>query len=324
MILDVVQRYDVDGDPHRRLLLPVPGADADEARSRSPTTTTWQALPAAPAASSSRDDWRREAVNTLRRAACTRSVEDGEAAGEGRHQPVRHLAAGPSRRASPGSTSTTQLYADAQLWLQRGLGRLLHAAALLADRAQPSRASRSCWSGGPARTASGATSGPGLSLSSSGDDAGALEVVNQIMVARGMAPGGPRPRPVQREETGAGDAVGQAGRGTVRGGGAGAALSVDRQEAADAAEAVREHSAKPALQARWTPEGSEPAFLWVVYTKVGGRWRHEILPGSARATSWPLGAAPVRDVAVTAVDRNGNESRRARCTLQTGARCDSR
>ena len=57
--------------------------------------------------------------------------EEGEAVGEVRHQPVRHLAAGQSRRRCAGSTSTPSS-TPTRKWLQRGLGRLLHAAALLA------------------------------------------------------------------------------------------------------------------------------------------------------------------------------------------------
>lgn len=58
------------------------------------------------------------------------------------------------------------------------------------------------------------------------------------------------------------------------------------------------------LQFSWGPAGGAPPFLWVVYTERGGRWSHEILPGTARSHT----TAPAARAAVTAIDRLGNES----------------
>jgi hypothetical protein len=69
------------------------------------------------------------------------------------------------------------------------------------------------------------------------------------------------------------------------------------------------------VQASWTEEGSERAFLWIVYAFQAGRWSHEILPAARTSFSREPGESPVEGLAVSAVDRVGNESRLARCTF---------
>lgn len=47
-------------------------------------------------------------------------------------------------------------------------------------------------------------------------------------------------------------------------------------------------------------------FRWVVYIKQGNNWRHEILNRNSRTCTVP--AENVSEIAVSAVDRTGNES----------------
>lgn len=61
------------------------------------------------------------------------------------------------------------------------------------------------------------------------------------------------------------------------------------------------------------PRGREKPWLWVVRTRSGGRWTVEILPGRLRAHT-VAGASP-DEVAVSAVDRVGNEGPAARLRL---------
>ena len=86
--------------------------------SRSPTTTLGQTYQKA-GGKLKRDDWRRDAVNRFVER-MYREVKNDEAVGEGRHQPVRHLAAGPPAGDRRASTSSRELYADAKLWLNEG------------------------------------------------------------------------------------------------------------------------------------------------------------------------------------------------------------
>ncbi len=57
------------------------------------------------------------------------------------------------------------------------------------------------------------------------------------------------------------------------------------------------------------PQGSEPVWLWVVQTRTGTDWTTDVIPGLQRFLMIPrpvIGAAD--EVAVSAVDRNGNAS----------------
>jgi len=57
------------------------------------------------------------------------------------------------------------------------------------------------------------------------------------------------------------------------------------------------------------PQGAEPVWLWVVQTRVGADWTTDVVPGLQRFLMIPrpvIGAAD--EIAVSAVDRNGNES----------------
>ncbi|HEX3534696.1 MAG TPA: family 10 glycosylhydrolase [Gemmatimonadaceae bacterium] len=58
------------------------------------------------------------------------------------------------------------------------------------------------------------------------------------------------------------------------------------------------------------PQGTEPTWLWLVRTRVGGDWTTEVVPGLQRFYTLPrlAGGAYADAVSVSAVDRCGNES----------------
>ena len=60
------------------------------------------------------------------------------------------------------------------------------------------------------------------------------------------------------------------------------------------------------LAIRWTASGSGKAWLWLLQTRTGGEWTREILPAAKTARVWN-GAQP-EVVAVSAVNRNGELS----------------
>ena len=67
-----------------------------------------------------------------------------------------------------------------------------------------------------------------------------------------------------------------------------------------------------ALSFNWRPRGRERAFLWVVRVREGSDWRTLVLPHASRSHRFePAGAAGPLLLAVSAVDRSGNESRPA-------------
>ena len=67
------------------------------------------------------------------------------------------------------------------------------------------------------------------------------------------------------------------------------------------------------------PQGSEPVWLWLVRTRVGTDWTTEVFPGLQRFLMIPRSgnAAMADEIAVSAVDRNGNESAAVLLGLQS-------
>jgi uncharacterized lipoprotein YddW (UPF0748 family) len=316
VVVDILRRYDVDGIHFDDYFYPYP--DYNDGNDF-PDDASWQAYQRS-GGRLSRADWRRQAVDAFIQRV---------AKGVRKTRPGARFGISPFGIWRPGRPETIagfdayeRLYADSLLWLRKGwidyftpqlywpISRIAQSfPVLLQWWHAENRKRRHLW--------------PGLSLSNSADDAGALEVVNQIMVARGMSPADPGHVLFSVKRLAQATLSGKLAAGPY----ATAALSprspwIDKKPPSPPKLSLS--LGETGLEARWTSEGSEPAFVWVVYTRVGARWRHEILPGSARTASWPKGDATVSDVAVTAVDRNGNESRRAQCTLTTEARCDSR
>lgn len=58
----------------------------------------------------------------------------------------------------------------------------------------------------------------------------------------------------------------------------------------------------------WSGQGEEKAFLWVIYQKQKGQWSNQIVPAEQTSVVAPEG---VEELAVSAVDRTGNESQKA-------------
>lgn len=81
---------------------------------------------------------------------------------------------------------------------------------------------------------------------------------------------------------------------------------------------------QPSLTARrtdvvemaWKVQGDVPPFLWVLYTKHGGTWRHVVLPNSVvNYTVTESIVGEVSKVAISAVGRTGSESPRTVVSL---------
>ena len=77
----------------------------------------------------------------------------------------------------------------------------------------------------------------------------------------------------------------------------------------------------PQVRVTWQPgKGDENVFQWAVYYKIGDAWNLKLVPGHERETVIrdSRASGPVQRVAVSAVDRSGNESKRK--TIDTGLR----
>ncbi len=69
----------------------------------------------------------------------------------------------------------------------------------------------------------------------------------------------------------------------------------------------------------WRDPGQEKPFLWVVYQKRDGKWTNQIVPAPVTSASIPDG---VEALAVSAVDRTGNESEKTVVALREKLRFD--
>jgi len=77
----------------------------------------------------------------------------------------------------------------------------------------------------------------------------------------------------------------------------------------------------PQVKISWTPGANESdVFLWAVYYKIGESWDMKLVPGDQREFTVrdSKASGPAQRVAVAAVDRMGNESKRK--TVDTGLR----
>ena len=62
------------------------------------------------------------------------------------------------------------------------------------------------------------------------------------------------------------------------------------------------------VRAEWKQTGKEKPWLWVLQTKVGSQWYTEIIPGARSSYTLKSGSSGPETVAVSAVDRCGNQS----------------
>ena len=309
VVLDVVERYDVDGVHFDDYFYPYPSYNDNEDFPDDRSFASYRASGGA----ISRNDWRRAAVDTLI-ARLYREIKATKPHVEFGISPFGIWRPGHP----PGIRGLDQydvLYADAKKWWNEGwvdyltpqlywpIARIPQSFPVLLgwwNRENSRR--RHLWPGTTLRGARGAD--------------GATELLNQIMITRGMTPQSPGICMFSVRGLLAGRR-GDLGEKLVAGPYSAPALIpasrwIDARTPRSPEVSVQTNDA--GLEVSWTPQGTEPAFLWVVYFMRGERWFHRILPGDQRRFSLPMSAeksAPVSRVAVSAVDRCRNESRKA-------------
>jgi uncharacterized lipoprotein YddW (UPF0748 family) len=125
VFLDIVRRYDVDGIHIDDYFYPYKEKGADNKTIPFPDEDTWAA-------------YQKSGGHQPFRRADVPGDQAAQAVGQGRHQPLRHLAARqPTRHRRAGSIRGT--VCRRQALAQRRLGRLPHAAALLAHQARKAK-----------------------------------------------------------------------------------------------------------------------------------------------------------------------------------------
>ncbi|SFH34943.1 glycoside hydrolase family 10 protein [Pedobacter insulae] len=308
VVKDIVKRYDIDGVHFDDYFYPY---DSYNGGADFPDDSSWAAYQQG-GGKLSRGDWRRESVNKFIERVYKEIKRD-----------KKHVKFGLSpfgiwRPGYPesieGYDQYDKLYADAKLWLNKGwidyftpqlywkVNQYSQSfPVLLAWWQSENTKSRHLW--------------PGMNISLGGDDKNADEVINQIMITRGITP---------------------ASKGAVHWSIAGlvkhAVLRNGLLEGPYKNQAIVPSSAwlddkKPAMPTasifsndkfihiNWDHPEKTDVFQWVVYFKYGNKWSYRVMNRKdvslavlAEITAANGGKSALAAYAVTAVDRTGNES----------------
>ncbi|PST84241.1 hypothetical protein C7T94_05835 [Pedobacter yulinensis] len=313
VVRDLVSRYDLDGVHFDDYFYPYEeyngGGDF-------PDQDSWNAYTRG-GGKLSRSDWRRENVNVF----IKRVYKEIKSI----RKEVK-FGLSPFGIWRPGYPASVQgfdqydkLYADAKLWLNKGwidyftpqiywqINDYPHSFPVLLGWWQSENTQgRHLW--------------PGLNSGLGGGDKNSDEVINQIMITRGMLPQSPGVihwsiAALTKHESLRKDLLnGPYKREAL----APASPWLDRK--APASPVVTTNALEADLNVRWTHRKETDVFKWIVYSRYGNNWNYRILnrkdrffalSRNAPATSKIGAKTPLQTlnaIAVTAVDRSGNES----------------
>lgn len=324
VVMDVVKRYDVDGAHFDDYFYPYgdgnfPDDDSYDAYKKLGGTLE-------------RNDWRRQNVNTFI-----------ERVYEGIKKEKRHVKFGISpfgiwRPSNPpsieGYDQYDRLYADARLWLNEGwvdywtpqlywpISQVPQSfPVLLSWWARENTKGRSLW--------------PGMNSGRMVNTKGMDEVNNQIMIARGFAPEAPghvhfSMRAFMRDSTLLRDGL----RGFPYKKQALVPPSPWLDNSPPAIPKVETNTQNDTLVIAWSHKDELDVFRWVLYYQYGARWEYTIMSKHDRTMSLPLtrtaverlrtragqdsvvsGLQTLARIALSAVDRTGNESEAVHQTI---------
>jgi len=315
VIADVVRRYDVDGVHFDDYFYPYPEMDAAGKRIEFPDDDNWQRY-LGRGGKLSRDDWRRENVDDFIEAVgrAVKRIKPGVLYGVspfGIWQPVPELGV-------TGLNAYEELYADARKWLREGTVDYL-APQLYWETARKGQSFPVLLGWWKAQNVRGRHLWPGIApyRVGSNENFTAAEISDQIKLTR-LSPqtlgaihfslkslrndlGGVRKS--LREGVYARDAL--------------VPRSPWVRAAAPLSPSVRLTREGEIVRAAWRERGTRRAFWFVVYVEDASGWVYSVLPAAQKSISLSAGRE-IRRIAVTAVDRLGNES--APATSRPGRR----
>ena len=304
VVMDVVKRYDVDAIHFDDYFYPYPeynnGQDFPDDEAYKVYTEKGGKL--------TRGDWRREAVNTF-----IKRLYDGIK----QEKPRVKFGISPFGVYRPGYPSSIRasfdqystLYADARLWLNSGwvdyyapqlywpISRIATSYPLLLSWwNSENKQGRNLW--------------PGLYIRPETEVREmSREIVNEIMVTRAMVPQSTGTvifsmKSMMSKENLIAKALSEgpfASQALVP-----AFPWLDSK--APEPPTIRAEKKNEELQVSWKPEGEEKPFLYVLYINDSGKWNCKIFPEKTLQTSLKLKDAKISALAISAVDRCGNES----------------
>ncbi len=310
VVMDIVKRYDIDGVHFDDYFYPYPsyngGADF-------PDSVSWKAYQQS-GGKLSRGDWRRDAVNTL----IERLYKDIKAT-----KPWVKFGLSPFGIWRPGHPESIggfdqydQLYADAKLWLNKGwidyftpqlywpINRIAQSfPVLLGWWAGENIMKRHLW--------------PGISVGGDTSAKNVNEILSQIMISRGMLP---ESKGIVHWSISSLTKNPNMMKGIKDGPYRLPALVpaspwLDNKAPAPPAVTITTNGNQVIL--KWDHPNTSDVFHWVVYYTYGSTWNYAILHSNQKELMVrPPAPAPgqatiqivISKVAVSAVDRNGNES----------------
>lgn len=303
VVMDIVKRYDIDGVHFDDYFYPYPSYNKNE---DFPDTASWKAYRQS-GGTLSRGDWRRKSVNDF--------IERlyGEIKKEKKHVKFGLSPFGIWRPGNPaaveGFDQYEELYADAKLWLNKGwidyfspqlywpTSRLAQSyPVLLGWWAGENTMNRHLW--------------PGISVGRDTSTANITEVISEIMISRGITP------------QSSGVIHWSISSLTKNPGLAQALLDGPYKKQAlvpaskwldatpPAAPKVAIKKEQDFVTVNWLHPGKPDVFQWVVYYQYGKTWGYQIVNGNESSVRLKAGSGTntLNTVAVSAVDRSGNES----------------
>lgn len=306
VVMDIVKRYDIDGVHFDDYFYPYPSYNGNEDFPDSTSYAQYQAG----GGKLTRGDWRRESVNTF----IHRLYNNIKA--EKQHVKFGVSPFGIWRPGYPesiaGFDQYDQLYADAKLWLNKGwidyfspqlywpINRIAQSfPVLLGWWADENKMNRHLW--------------PGISISSDTSSKGTTETLSQIMISRAMLP---KSSGVVHWSISSVIKNANMAKALIEGPYQKQALvpaSAWLDNKAPDAPAVNVAQQGDTVNVSWSHKDEKDVFHWIVYYQYGKNWSYRILNQSDRKLELkPLkGKDKLTAVAVTAVDRMGNESVRS-------------
>jgi uncharacterized lipoprotein YddW (UPF0748 family) len=298
VILDVVNRYDVDGVQFDDYFYPYPEKDAAGRVLNFPDDASWQKY--GPRSGLTRDDWRRANINSFVYQV-SQSIKAAKSWVKFGISPFGIWRPGFPKQVK-GLDAYASLYADSRLWFASGwLDYLAPQLYWPVDAPQQSfPALLNWWS---AQNVKGRNLWPGLNAADAGGKWNSDEIARQIEITRALPGAGGEIfyhlRSLSDNPALAGTVRGQYSQTMLVPASPWlAAPLLDKPQLSVTA------NNRSGVSLRWEAAGTGPAWLWVLQFQTGQTWTTEILP--ADQTSRIFENSIPRVVSLRAVDRIGN------------------
>ncbi|MDB5251584.1 MAG: hypothetical protein JWP27_753 [Flaviaesturariibacter sp.] len=306
VVRDLVSRYDLDGIHFDDYFYPYPSYNKGE---DFPDSSSWAAYKAG-GGTMSRGDWRRASVNTFIR----RVYEETK-----QLKPTVKFGLSPFGIWRPGYPASISgfdqydvLYADAKLWLNEGWVDYFSPQLYwpIARMGQSFPVLLGWWAG---ENKKGRHLWPGISVGRDTASRSVMETLNQVMITRGMVPESKGVVHWSISSVTGNPALQKALDETLYKREALVPASPWLDDKAPGAPAAHSVSTRDSVSVKWVPAAGEESFRYIIYYRHGSTWSYRLANRGDRSMTLPRRAgsqATLSQIAISAIDRSGNESLR--------------